>query len=138
MPIIAFNPDAPTARRLILALAIMLSFIAEFLAPPIWFGMCAALLLVATRVYVRGLIAIGGFPRLPRVAIGALLWLLLSAMGVAPLFGWIAVARLHLPGLIELPAMLWPMLCFGLCFAAMRRPIKRRLPQLRAAGFYRE
>ncbi|WP_284336695.1 hypothetical protein [Comamonas sp. NoAH] len=116
----------------------MLSFVVQLLAPPIWFGMCAALLLVVTRVYVRGLLVIGGFPRLFRVAIGALLWLLLSAMGVAPLFGWIAVTKLHLPDLIELPAMLWPMLCFGLCFAAMYHPIKRRLPQLQAAGFYRK
>jgi hypothetical protein len=108
------------------------------LAPLLWFAVAAAALFVLATVYVHALLVVAELSRLLRVALSAILWLTFAAAAVAPLFGWISIARARYPAALEFPALLWVLLCFGLCFVAVHRPIKRRLPQLQAAGLFRQ
>jgi hypothetical protein len=112
--------------------------LALFLLPLLWFAVSATALLVVSRVYVRALLLVARLTGPLKVALAVVLWSAFSVVCVAPLFGWLFVARLHFPAALELPAMLWPLLCFGLCFVAVYRPVKRHLPQLQAAGFFRQ
>ncbi|WP_140637489.1 hypothetical protein [Methylibium rhizosphaerae] len=115
----------------------MNELLALILLPPLWFAANAVVLLVLSCVYVHALLGVARLPAFFKVVASVVLWLAFSAVCVAPLFGWIFIARLHLPVALELPTMLWPLLCFGLCFVAVYRPVKRHLPQLRAVGFFR-
>ena len=108
------------------------------LLPPLWFAVAAVGLAFLSGAYVHGLLLAARLPSFLKIALSVLLWLAFSVVCVAPLFGWLFIARRHLPVALELPAMLWPLLCFGLCFPAVYRPVKRHLPQLRAAGFFRQ
>jgi len=108
------------------------------LAPLLWFAVAAAALFVLATVYVHALLAVTDLSRLLRVALSTILWLKFAITAVAPLFAWIIIARDRYPAALEFPALLWVLLCFGLCFVAVHRPIKRRLPQLQAAGLFRQ
>ena len=107
------------------------------LLPPLWFSATATALLALSVIYVRALLVMARLPASLKAAVSVVLWLVFSAICVAPLFGWLFIARLHLPAAIELPAVLWPLLCYGLCFLAIYRPVRRHLPKLQAAGYFR-
>jgi len=113
-------------------------FIELLLAPLLWFAVAAVALFAISTVYVRALLVAARLPRLLRLAVSVLLWLTFAAVAVAPLIGWVLVAKARYPAVLEFPAVLWPLLCFALCFVAALRPINRRLPQLQAAGLFRE
>jgi hypothetical protein len=115
----------------------MSELLAIALLPLLWFAVAAAALLALSGVYVRALLLIARLPTPLKVTLPVVLWIAFSALCVSPLFGWLSFARLHLPAALELPAMLWPLACFGLCFPAVYRPVKLRLPQLQAAGFFK-
>lgn len=106
------------------------------LAPFLWFAGAAAALYFVAKFYVHALLFVAELSRPLKVVFSGILWLTFSATAVAPLFGWLSVARACCPAALEFPALLWVLLCFGLCFVA-HRPIKQRLPQLQAAGFFR-
>lgn len=108
------------------------------LAPLLWFAVAAAALFVLATVYVHALLAVAELSRHLRVALSTILWLKFATTGVAPLFAWIIIARERYPDSLEFPALLWVLLCFGLCVLAVHRPIKRCLPQLQAAGLFRQ
>lgn len=108
------------------------------LMPLLWFAVSAAALVVVAKVYVHGLLLVARLPRVLKVTLSVLLWLGFSAVFVAPLFGWIAIAKVHYPAALEFPVLLWVLVCFGLCVVAVYRPVKERLPQLQAAGFFRQ
>lgn len=109
-----------------------------FLFPLLWFAVAAALLFILAGAYVRTLLLAARLRGLLKISLSALLWLMFSAACVTPLFLWLLIARLYLPDSLELPPMLWPLFCFGMCFVAVYRPIKLRLPELQAAGFFRQ
>lgn len=108
----------------------------QYLVPPLWFSFAATVLYFLACVYARLLIALEGRSVVVRVVFGGLLWLTFGGIFVAPLFGWIALERSNFPLFMEAPAMLWPLLCFGLCFFAVHRAMKPRLRQLQSAGFF--
>jgi len=112
--------------------------LAPYLAPPIWFMFAALMLYFVASIYFHLLCALGGSSRTARVLMGALLWLGFAVIGVAPLFGWIAIAKAYLPAMLEGPAVLWSVLCFGLCFVAIHRAMKPRLRQLQSLGMFRK
>ena len=110
----------------------------QFIVPPLWFFASAVLLYFVACLYFHLLAMLGGRSSTVRVLIGSLLWLAVAAIGVAPLFGWLAVAQASFPALLEFPALLWPLLCFGLCFLAIGRALRPRLRQLQSMGFFKK
>ena len=116
----------------------MSALFAQLISPLTWFAMAAALLYVLAGAYVHALLLVARLPSIGKVALSVLLWLTFSVIAVAPLFGWLEIARIHFPGALESPFLVWPLPCFGLCFVALYRPLRRRLPQLQAAGLFRQ
>jgi hypothetical protein len=112
------------------------STILQYLVLPLWFSLAATVLYFLACVYAHLLCALDGRSVVVRVVFGGLLWLTFAGVFVAPLFGWIALERAYFPLFEEAPAMLWPFLCFGLCFFAVHRAMKARIRQLQSAGFF--
>jgi hypothetical protein len=110
----------------------------QYLAPVLWFVLSAVALYPLARLYVRLLCAVGERDGLARVVLGGLLWIAFSAIAVAPLFGWLALAQSRFPAFLAFPAAIWPVLCFCLCIVAINRAIKPSLRQLRSVGFFRK
>lgn len=92
---------------------------------------------VAVRGYVWGLLSVAGWPAPLKILVSTLLWLAFSCIGIAPMF-----ASLHMGVVLQevqnsYLALGWLMLCFLLSFVPTAVFLRRKLPALRSAGYFR-
>lgn len=103
----------------------------------LWFTCWGFVLHILTGVYVRSLIAVGSLKAFGKVLVATTLWLSVSVVLLAPLFGSIAITNRYFPVLSEWPGWLWPVVCYLACLIPAYKAINgKHLPALQAAGFF--
>ena len=109
------------------------------LATGAWFVVAGIAIFILSRWYVSGLLWLSRHGKIAKFAGGTVLWLGLSVLLVAPLFGVLLFEQVRQASSTSLLFTAWIAGAFLLCFAPTGYYIcVRRISELRRAGYYLE